>query len=221
MSPTLFSPFKLRNLTLANRIIVSPMCQYSAIDGRATDWHVVHWGQLLQSRAGMFMIDATAVSAINPITPGYIGLYENTCEHALHERLAIARANAPAMPVGMQLAHAGRKGSSHVPWEGGQLIPLAEGGWTPVAPSPVAQVASEPPSQALAAIDLEQIKVDFVAATHRAAESAHRRVRRILRQPRALSARRVSCDARCLAARKADGGTDFVYRLDRRRMDDR
>ena len=169
MSPTLFSPFKLRTLTLANRIIVSPMCQYSALDGRAADWHVVHWGQLLQSGAGMFMIEATAVSAIGRITPGCLGLYDDACERALHERLAIARANAPAMPVGIQLAHAGRKGSSHVPWEGGQLIPLAEGGWTPVAPSPIAQLASEPPPQALGALDLEQIKVDFVAATHRAA----------------------------------------------------
>ena len=83
MSPTLFSPFKLRSLTLANRIIVSPMCQYSAIDGRATDWHVVHWGQLLQSGAGMFMIEATAVSAIGRITPGCLGLYDDACERAL------------------------------------------------------------------------------------------------------------------------------------------
>ena len=133
MSIALFSPFALRKLKLANRIVVSPMCQYSAVNGCATDWHIVHWGQLLQSGAGMFTIEATAVSAVGRITHGCLGLYDDACEEALTKRLAIARANAPAIPVAIQLAHAGRKGSSQVPWEGGQLIPLAQGGWTPVA----------------------------------------------------------------------------------------
>src|SRR6202521_418801 len=121
MSTTLFSPFTLRKLTLANRIVVSPMCQYSAVDGCATDWHLVHWGQLLQSSAGMFTIEATAVSAIGRLTYGCLRLYDDACAKALSKRLAIARANAPSIPVAIQLAHAGRKGSSHVPWEGGQL----------------------------------------------------------------------------------------------------
>src|SRR5437667_12397604 len=131
MSTSLFSPLSMRKLTLANRIVVSPMCQYSAVDGRATDWHTVHWGQLLQSAAGMFTIEATAVSAIGRITFGCLGLYDDACEQALGERLAIVRASAPPMPVALQLAHAGRKGSSLVPWEGGQLIPVPEGGGTP------------------------------------------------------------------------------------------
>jgi 2,4-dienoyl-CoA reductase-like NADH-dependent reductase (Old Yellow Enzyme family) len=168
MHRALFSPFKLRKLALANRIVVSPMCQYSAVDGCATDWHTVHWGQLLESSAGMFTIEATAVSAIGRITYGCLGLYNDACEQAIGERLAIVRANAPPMPVALQLAHAGRKGSSQVPWEGGQLIPVAQGGWTPVAPSAIPQLAHEPPPAALETASLGEIKREFVAAARRA-----------------------------------------------------
>jgi 2,4-dienoyl-CoA reductase-like NADH-dependent reductase (Old Yellow Enzyme family) len=169
MSATLFTPLKLRKLTLANRIVVSPMCQYSAVEGCAADWHIVHWGQLLQSGAGMFTIEATAVSAIGRITYGCLGLYDDACEKALGERLAVARANAPATPVAIQLAHAGRKGSSQLPWEGGQLISIAQGGWRPMAPSAIPQLAHEPPPAALDAAGLAQIKRAFVDAARRAA----------------------------------------------------
>src|SRR6202163_3941579 len=168
MSKTLFSPFTLRKLTLANRIVVSPMCQYSAVDGCATDWHIVHWGQLLQSSAGMCTIEATAVSAVGRITYGCLGLYDDACEDALTKRLAIARANAPPMPVAIQLAHAGRKGSSQVPWEGGQLIPVAQGGWTPVAPSAIPQLEHEAPPAALDISGIAQIRREFVNAARRA-----------------------------------------------------
>jgi 2,4-dienoyl-CoA reductase-like NADH-dependent reductase (Old Yellow Enzyme family) len=168
MSPSLFSPFSLRELKLANRIVVSPMCQYSAADGAATDWHTIHWGQLLQSGAGMFTIEATAVSAIGRITHGCLGLYDDACEQALGRRLAIARANAPRIPVALQLAHAGRKGSSHKPWDGGQLIPVEQGGWTPLAPSAIAQSEHEAPPKAIDAATLARIKGEFVAATGRA-----------------------------------------------------
>src|SRR5438067_10922725 len=168
MSTSLFSPFSMRKLTLANRIVVSPMCQYSAVDGRASDWHTIHWGQLLQSAAGMFTIEATAVSAIGRITFGCLGLYDDAREQALRERLAIARADAPPMPVAMQLAHAGRKGSSQVPWEGGQLIPVAQGGWTPVAPSAIPQLAREPPPAALDMADIAPLTREFADAARRA-----------------------------------------------------
>jgi len=168
MPITLFSPITLRKLTLANRIVVSPMCQYSAVDGCATDWHIVHWGQLLQSNAGMFTIEATAVSATGRITFGCLGLYDDACETAISGRLEIARANAPPMPVAIQLAHAGRKGSSQVPWEGGQLISLAQGGWTPVAPSAIPHLATEAPPAAPDAAGLAQIKREFVDAARRA-----------------------------------------------------
>jgi len=168
MPPVLFSPFTLRKLTLANRIVVSPMCQYSAVDGRAVDWHTVHWGQLLQSNAGMFTIEATAVSALGRITYGCLGLYDDACETALGERLAIARSIAPPIPIAIQLAHAGRKGSSQVPWEGGQLIPLDQGGWTPVAPSAIAQLEHEALPAALDLAGIAQIKREFVAAAERA-----------------------------------------------------
>jgi len=172
MPSVLFSPFTLRQLTLANRIVVSPMCQYSAVDGCATDWHIVHWGQLLQSNAGMFTIEATAVSAPGRITHGCLGLYDDACESALGERLAIARRAAPPMPVAIQLAHAGRKGSSQVPWEGGQLLARDQGGWTPLAPSPLAHLDSEPPPGTLDSAGIAQIKREFVAATARASRLA-------------------------------------------------
>jgi 2,4-dienoyl-CoA reductase-like NADH-dependent reductase (Old Yellow Enzyme family) len=168
MSTSLFSSFALRSLALSNRIVVSPMCQYSAVDGCATDWHTIHWGQLLQSGAGMFTIEATAVSAIGRITYGCLGLYDDPCERTLTERLAIARANAPSMPVAMQLAHAGRKGSSRVPWEGGQLIPVDQGGWLPLAPSAIAQLDHEPPPKVIDSAALAQIRREFAAAADRA-----------------------------------------------------
>ena len=170
-TPALFTPFSLRELVLANRIVVSPMCQYSAIDGCATDWHTVHWGQMLQSGAGMFTIEATAVSAIGRITPGCLGLYDDACERALVGRLAIARANAPWMPVAMQLAHAGRKASSQRPWEGGQLLRADEGGWRPLAPSAIAQLEHEALPQTIDAATLAQITGEFVAAAGRAVRS--------------------------------------------------
>jgi 2,4-dienoyl-CoA reductase-like NADH-dependent reductase (Old Yellow Enzyme family) len=168
MASALFSPFSLRKLVLANRIVVSPMCQYSAVDGCASDWHTVHWGQMLQSNAGLFTIEATAVSATGRITYGCLGLYDDACEAALRERLAIARASAPAIPVAIQLAHAGRKGSSQVPWEGGQLISVDQGGWTPIAPSAIAQHEHETRPAPLDLAGIDRIKREFVDAAHRA-----------------------------------------------------
>src|SRR3981189_3524408 len=132
----LFSPIKLRGLELSNRIMVAPMCQYSAEDGEANDWHFTHINNLALSGASMFCIEATHVEAIGRITPGCLGLYNDAPEAALKPILNSVRKNSKTA-VAMQLAHAGRKGSSHVPWDGGQQIPLSQGGWQTQGPSAV------------------------------------------------------------------------------------
>jgi 2,4-dienoyl-CoA reductase-like NADH-dependent reductase (Old Yellow Enzyme family) len=164
---TLFSPIQLRDLKLANRIMVSPMCQYSSENGEATDWHFTHINSLALSGAAMFCIEATHVEAIGRITPGCLGLYNDATEAALRPILASVRKHSHAA-VAMQLAHAGRKGSSHVPWDGGQLIPISEGGWQPVAPSAVSHKEGEAPPLALDAAGLARVRDAFVAAAGRA-----------------------------------------------------
>src|SRR5262245_4752711 len=164
---TLFSPIQLRDLKLSNRIMVAPMCQYSAVDGSATDWHFTHINSLALSGAAMFCIEATGVEAIGRITPGCLGLYSDANEAALKPILASVRKNSKAA-VAMQLAHAGRKASSQRPWEGGQLIPIAQGGWLPEGPSAVPHKESETPPRALDAAGLSRIKNAFVASAQRA-----------------------------------------------------
>ena len=166
MSP-LFSPLKLRGLTLRNRIVVSPMCQYSAERGEATAWHLMHVGNLSLSGAGMFCIEATAVEAEGRITPACLGLWDERTEAALTPVMAAVRKYSK-MAVTMQLAHAGRKASSRVPWEGGQLIPPAQGGWLPSAPSAVAYNPEDPAPLALDAAGLARVRVAFAEAAKRA-----------------------------------------------------
>ncbi|HZC97200.1 MAG TPA: NADH:flavin oxidoreductase/NADH oxidase, partial [Bradyrhizobium sp.] len=163
----LFSPITLRGLTLPNRIMVAPMCQYSAVNGEANDWHFTHINSLALSGAAMFCIEATHVEAIGRITPGCLGLYNDATEAALKPTLAAVRKYSKAK-VAMQLAHAGRKGSSHTPWDGGQQIPVAEGGWQAVAPSAVPHKESETPPLELDAAGLARIRDAFVAAAKRA-----------------------------------------------------
>ncbi len=166
--PPLFTPLRLGSLTLANRIVVSPMCQYSAVDGRANDWHLAHWTQMLQSGAGLVTIEATAVTAQGRITPGCLGLYDDACAGALAERLARARALAPPTHVAIQLAHAGRKGSSHAPWDGGAALRADEGAWETLAPSALAHADGEPAPRAFGAGDFTEVRDAFVAAARRA-----------------------------------------------------
>jgi 2,4-dienoyl-CoA reductase-like NADH-dependent reductase (Old Yellow Enzyme family) len=163
----LFSPFPLRDLALANRIVVSPMCQYSAVDGRATDWHLVHWGAMLQSNAALVFVEATAVTATGRITPGCLGLYDDACEDALSRRLAAARAAAPATHVGIQLAHAGRKGSRTPPWDGGGAVEGRDA-WQTLAPSAIAQQDGDPVPRAMTESDLATVRTAFVDAARRA-----------------------------------------------------
>jgi 2,4-dienoyl-CoA reductase-like NADH-dependent reductase (Old Yellow Enzyme family) len=163
----LFSPIQLRDLKLANRIMVAPMCQYSAINGEANDWHFTHVNTLALSGAAMFCFEATHVEAIGRITPGCLGLWNDATEAALKPIIASVRKHSKTA-LAMQIAHAGRKGSSHVPWDGGQLIPIAEGGWQPVAPSAVPQKEGEAAPAALDAAGLARIRDAFVATTKRA-----------------------------------------------------
>src|SRR5258706_2672074 len=163
----LFSPIKLRELALPNRIMVAPMCQYSAIDGEANDWPFTHINTLALWGAAIFCIEATAVERIGRITPGCLGLWNDATENALKPIVASVRKHSNTA-VMMQLAHAGRKASSHVPWEGGQLIPLSEGGWQPEAPSDVPHKDGEAAPRALDAAGLARVRDAFVAAAKRA-----------------------------------------------------
>jgi 2,4-dienoyl-CoA reductase-like NADH-dependent reductase (Old Yellow Enzyme family) len=163
----LFSPITLRGLELANRIMVAPMCQYSAVDGEANDWHFTHINSLALSGAAMFCIEATAVEANGRITPGCLGLWNDATEAALKPILASVRKHSKAA-VAMQLAHAGRKGSSHVPWEGGQQIPVSQGGWQAEAPSALPHKEGEAPPLALDAAGLKRIRDAFAATAQRA-----------------------------------------------------
>jgi 2,4-dienoyl-CoA reductase-like NADH-dependent reductase (Old Yellow Enzyme family) len=163
----LFSPIALRGLTLPNRIMVAPMCQYSAVDGEANDWHFTHINMLALSGAAMFCIEATHVEAIGRITPGCLGLWNDATEAALKPILASVRKHSKTA-VAMQLAHAGRKGSSHTPWDGGQQIPISQGGWQTEAPSAVPHKDGEAAPLALDAQGLARVRDAFVAAAKRA-----------------------------------------------------
>ena len=163
----LFSPIELRGLELANRVMVAPMCQYSAENGEATDWHFAHINSLALSGAAMFCIEASAVEAIGRITHGCLGLWNDACEAALKPIIATARRHSRAANA-IQLAHAGRKASSRRPWEGGQVISIAEGGWQAQAPSAVPHKEGEPPPLALDGAGLARIRDAFVDATRRA-----------------------------------------------------
>lgn len=139
----LFSPFTLRGVTLPNRIVISPMCQYSAENGEARAWHMIHLGHLALSGAGLLCIEATAVEPDGRISAADLGLWSDATEAALEPVLAAIRKHSP-IRVAMQLSHAGRKASSDVPWKGGQLIAVDEGGWRPHAPSGVPHREHEP-----------------------------------------------------------------------------
>jgi NADPH2 dehydrogenase len=164
----LFSPIQLRGLALKNRIMVAPMCQYSAVNGEANDWHFTHINNLALSGAAMFCIEATHVEAIGRITPGCLGLWNDATEAALKPILASVRKHSKAA-VAMQLAHAGRKGSSHKPWDGGQQIPIAEGGWQTEGPSAVPHKDGEIAPLALDEPGLARVRDAFVASAKRAA----------------------------------------------------
>ncbi|CAO4170048.1 NADH:flavin oxidoreductase/NADH oxidase [Methylorubrum extorquens] len=168
MSARLFEPLRLDDLELENRILIAPMCQYSALAGAATDWHLMHLGQLAQSGAGLLTLEATAVSPEARISPGDLGLYDDAAERALARVLDAVRGYAP-IPVAIQINHAGRKASSRAPWEGGaQIAPDAVDGWQTEAPSAVSHAEGEVPPHALDADGLKRVRDGFVATAKRA-----------------------------------------------------
>ena len=166
----LFSPLKIKNTEFRNRIVVSPMCEYSSIDGFANDWHLVHLGSRAVGGAALIITEAAAVSPEGRISPGDLGIWKD--EHIeklkhitnfIHEHGAIA---------GIQLAHAGRKASHEVPWRGNKQIPSnSENGWKALAPSPVAFSETEEAPLELDKAGIEKVKADFKAAAARAHES--------------------------------------------------
>ncbi|GEP00469.1 NADH:flavin oxidoreductase/NADH oxidase [Methylobacterium haplocladii] len=168
MAPRLFEPLRLDDLDLDNRILIAPMCQYSARAGEATDWHMMHLGQLAMSGAGLLTLEATAVSPEARITDWDLGLYSDGCERALSRVLGAIREYAPA-PVCIQIAHAGRKAASDAPWAGGaQIAPDSPHGWRTEAPSAIPHGEDEVPPHALDTADLKRIRNDFVATAKRA-----------------------------------------------------
>jgi 2,4-dienoyl-CoA reductase-like NADH-dependent reductase (Old Yellow Enzyme family) len=165
----LFTPFQTGSLELRNRIIIAPMCQYSADEGRATDWHVIHLGHLALSGAALLTLEATAVSPEGRISPADLGLWSDETENALGRVLSIVRRYSD-MPLAIQLAHAGRKASTRVPWEGGkQIRPNEPTGWQPVAPSPIPFADGEHPPAALDTAGLRAVREAFADSARRAA----------------------------------------------------
>ena len=163
----LFTPITLGPLQLENRIAIAPMCQYSAIDGKATDWHMIHLGHMALSGAGFLILDATAVTPEGRISPDDLGLWSDEHVDALKPIVEAMRRYSP-IKIGIQLAHAGRKASTKVPWEGGAHIPPGAGrGWQTVAPSPVPYAEGETAPEELDAEGLARIRDGFVDAARR------------------------------------------------------
>ncbi|GBD41992.1 NADPH dehydrogenase [bacterium HR39] len=163
----LFSPLRLRKLELANRIVVSPMCQYEAEDGRAVAWHLVHYGQLSMGGAGLMFVEATAVTREGRISRHCLGLYDDACMAALERVVRFCRRYGTAK-LAIQLGHAGRKGSAHRPRDGGAPLKPEEGAWTTLAPSPIPYDEGWPVPKAMDAEDLARTKTAFVRAAERA-----------------------------------------------------
>lgn len=165
----LFEPLTMGDLTLSNRIVIAPMCQYSAEDGRMTDWHAIHLGNLALSGAGVLTIEATAVTPEGRISYGDVGLWDDATEQAMDEVLRSVRRWSD-MPIAIQLAHAGRKASTAKPWDGGaQIAPDQANGWQTVSASDLPFQDDENAPEALDAEGLSRIRDAFADAARRSA----------------------------------------------------
>jgi len=165
----LFSPLQIREISFRNRILVSPMCQYSSEDGFANDWHLVHLGSRAVGGAAAVIAEATAVEARGRISPGDLGIWKDEHIEPL-ARIARFLKQQGAVP-GIQLAHAGRKASTDVPWRGGVPVPISAGGWQPVAPSPIPFDAKSLVPLALSPAEIQTIVDNFAAAAQRALQA--------------------------------------------------
>lgn len=165
----LFSPIRLGSLTLSNRIIVAPMCQYSAeSSGEINAWHQSHWMNLALSGAGLLIVEASAVQASGRITYADVGFWNAEQESKIKTALEQVKRFSP-MPIGIQLAHAGRKASTDKPWHGGgQIAADQPNGWQPVAPSAISFNPDNPPPKALSVAEIHQVQKDFAIAAERA-----------------------------------------------------
>jgi 2,4-dienoyl-CoA reductase-like NADH-dependent reductase (Old Yellow Enzyme family) len=164
--PHLFEPFTLRGLTLANRIIVSPMCQYSSVDGLANDWHFVHLASRAVGGAGLVFTEAAAVTAAGRISPEDLGIWHDAHGAALERIVRFIKMQGSA--AGMQLAHAGRKGSTHRPWSGAGAVPESEGGWKPIGPTAEPFAPTYPVPRAMTGSDIDDTVRAFADAARRA-----------------------------------------------------
>ncbi len=167
MSSLLFSPLKLRELELPNRIVIAPMCQYSAVDGNVGDWHIMHLGSLSHSGAGMLIIEATGVLPEGRITPACTGLWSDANEAAFARVLHAVRQYS-TMPIAIQLGHAGRKASCAPPWKGGRQLPPSAGGWQTAAPSALPFHDADPAPHALDQPGVARVRQAFADAARRA-----------------------------------------------------
>jgi len=163
---TLFSPLTIKSITLKNRLIVSPMCQYSSVDGFADDWHLVHLGSRAVGGVSMVISEATAVAPEGRISPYDLGIWKD--EHIGKLAQITAFIKSQACVPGIQLAHAGRKASTAVPWKGRGKVTEEAGGWTPVAPSAIAFAGHYPTPVELDAEGIRKVITDFTAAAQRA-----------------------------------------------------
>ena len=163
----LFTPIDVRGLRLDNRIVVSPMCQYSAHDGNVGDWHLMHLGQFSVSGAGMLIVEMTNVEARGRISPNCVGLYNDDNEHALARVLAFCRQHGKT-GIAVQLAHAGRKASTLPPWQGRKALMAGEGGWQTVSASAISSSDQSPPPSALTGDEIADLVDAFAGAARRA-----------------------------------------------------
>ncbi|MBP2170917.1 2,4-dienoyl-CoA reductase-like NADH-dependent reductase (Old Yellow Enzyme family) [Erwinia toletana] len=163
----LFTPMKIGQLALENRIVIAPMCQYSAEQGNATAWHRIHLGHLALSGAGLLILEAAAVEAAGRITAQDLGLWDDATEQALAAVIEDVKKYS-AMPIGIQLGHAGRKASTEVPWRGGHFVPADQGGWQTHAPSALPFNSSDNPPEALSQSGIAAVKQAFIDSAIRA-----------------------------------------------------